>query len=254
MRLHHLIRLIALSAVLTSALASSTDSVSGATIRAPFTEFQFARLAYTADDGGFGRRDRWLTDWPEAEQHLLQGVRRLSRINADAEGREIAIMDAALFDQPWVYAVEVGGWILSDEEAARLREYLLRGGFLMVDDFHGSREWEVFAAGMRKIFPDRSIVDVPLRDSVFHIAFDLDEKLQIPGTAALMRGVTYEYDGVAPHYRGVYDDSGRLMVMINFNMDLGDSWEHADNPQYPLHYTVSGYQYTINYILYAMTH
>jgi hypothetical protein len=246
--------MLALAAVLSAALAADSNSVSRSEPATPFSEFHFLRLAYTAFNGGFGGRERWLTDWPEAEQHLLQGVKRLSRINVDLEGRQLAIMDKELFDQPWVYAVEVGGWELSDEEVARMREYLLRGGFLLVDDFHGTREWEVFSAGMHKIFPDRAIVDVPARDSVFHVAFDLDDKLQIPGTAALSRGVTYEYDGYLPHFRGVYDDSGRLMVMINFDMDMGDSWEHADDPQYPVHFTVSGYQYAINYILYAMTH
>jgi hypothetical protein len=239
-------------AVFTIALAS--DSVTPAAKREPFAEWHFVRLAYTAINGGFGGRDRWLTDWPEAEEHLTQGVHRLSRINTDLDGIQLAIMDQKLFDYPWVYAVEVGGWLLSEPEAARLRDYLLRGGFLLVDDFHGSYEWEGFIQSMRRVFPDRPIVDIPATDAMFHLAFDLDNKLQIPGTAALYRGVTYEKDGYDPHWRGIYDDRGRLMVVIDFNMDLGDAWEHADDPQYPVHYTVSAYKYAINYILYAMTH
>jgi hypothetical protein len=239
---------------LSAAMSSDTSMFTAKPVVTPFSEFQFARLAYTDMNGGFGGRQLWLTDYPEAEQHLMEGVRRLSRIDADPEGRQIAIMDQALFDQPWVYAVEVGGWVLSEEEAARLREYLLRGGFLMVDDFHGSREWEGFVAGMRRVFPDRPIVDIAASSSIFHVAYDLDDHVQIPGMAALSRGVTYERDGVTPHWRGIYDDAGRLMVVINFNMDLGDAWELADMPQYPVHYTVSAYQYTINYILYSMTH
>jgi hypothetical protein len=246
--------LLAMVTVLSAALGSDTGISTAKSEVTPFSEFQFVRLAYTDTVGGFGGRDLWLTDWPEAEQHLLEGVRRLSRINANLEAQRLTIMDAALFDQPWVYAVEVGGWILSNEEAARLREYLLRGGFLMVDDFHGSREWEGFVASMRRVFPDRPIVDIAASSSIFHVAYDLDDHVQIPGMAALSRGVTYERDGVTPHWRGVYDDAGRLMVVINFNMDLGDAWELADIPQYPVHYTVSAYQYTINYILYSMTH
>jgi Domain of unknown function (DUF4159) len=244
-------QLMALFAVLTTAFGSDTNLNANAPT-VPFSEYRFVRLEYTAVNGS--RRQRWLTDAPEAEEHLIEGIHRLSRINVGPEARYMKIMDEQLFDEPWVYAVEVGGWLVSEEEAARLREYLLRGGFLVVDDFHGTREWEVFIASMKRIFPDRPIVDIPVRDSVFHVVFDLDDKLQIPGTAALYRGVTYEYDGYTPHWRGVYDDSGRLMVIINFNMDLGDSWEHADDPEYPVHYTASGYQYAINYVLYAMTH
>jgi hypothetical protein len=254
MYLRSAFRLIVLVAALSSALASDTGVNSGVTTSIPFSEFQFVRLAYTEMNGGFGGRGGWLTDWPEAEQHLMQGVRRLTRVYADAEGQRTTIMDDQLFDHPWLYAVEVGGWFLSDAEVARLREYLLRGGFLMVDDFHGSAEWESFVYSMRRVFPDRPIIDIPIDHSVFHIAFDLDDRVQIPGIGAASRGMTYERDGITPHWRGIYDDSGRLMVVINFNMDLGDAWEHADVPQYALVYTARAYQYAINYILYSMTH
>jgi hypothetical protein len=237
-----------------TALASDSGVTQVRRQAEPFSEYHFVRLAYSDMSGGFGGRERWLTDWPEAEQHLIQGIRRLSRINTNPEGIQMAIMDDKLFDYPWVYAVEVGGWLLSETEAARLRDYLLRGGFLMVDDFHGSYEWEGFVQSMHRVFPDRPIVEIPHADAIFHLAYDLDDHVQIPGTAALSRGVTYEKDGVTPHWRGIYDDRGRLMVVIDFNMDLGDAWEHADNPQYPVHYTVSAYQYAINYVLYAMTH
>ena len=106
-----------------------------------------------------------------------------------------------------------------------MREYLLRGGFFMCDDFHGSDEWEVFAAAMQKVFPDRPIVEIQATDPIFHAVFDLDDRYQIPGAQYLESQRTYEKDGVAPHWRGIYDDQGRLMVAICFNMDLGDSWE-----------------------------
>lgn len=217
------------------------------------TEFQFARLQHrSARDRGY--RQRWLTDWPAAEQHLLRGVNRLTIIRAASESRLVSVMDEDLFDYPLLYAVEPGTWQFSDAEAARLREYLLRGGFLLVDDFHGTAEWHGFVAGLRRVFPDRQIVDIPRSDSVFHTVYDLEELVQIPGISAALRGVTYERDGVTPHWRGIYDDHGRLMVVINFNMDLGDAWEHADVPQYALIYTNRAYQHAINYIVYAMTH
>ncbi|HLS82661.1 MAG TPA: DUF4159 domain-containing protein [Steroidobacter sp.] len=217
-------------------------------------EFHFVRLIYSDNGLSFGGREHWLTDWPDAERHLLGGVRRLTRIDAAEQGHYVSIMDDSLFDYPWLYAVEVGRWILSDEEAARLRDYLLRGGFLVVDDFHGTREWAVFAQGMYKIFPDRAIVDIPPDDPVFHVAYELNEHVQIPGIQSVYSGQNYERDGFTAHWRGVYDDDGRLMVVINFNMDLGDAWEHADFPEYSLLYTTRAYKYAINYILYAMTH
>ncbi len=217
------------------------------------TEFQFARLYHrSVRDRGY--RQRWLTDWPEAEQHLLRGIIRLTRIRAASESRLVSVMDEDLFDYPLLYAVEPGRWWFSDEEAARLREYLLRGGFLLVDDFHGSSEWHGFVTGLRRVFPNRQIVDIPRNHSLFHTVYDLDEVVQIPGILAALSGVTYERDGVTPQWRGIYDDHGHLMVLINFNLDLGDAWEHADVPQYALRYTNLAYQHAINYIVYAMTH
>ncbi len=227
----------------------------GVRVLAPPTgEFRFARLAYSEDGLGFRRRQRWLTDWPEAEQHLLPGVRRLTRIQVAEEGSILSVMDEDLFDHPWLYAVEVGAWALDEREAERLREYLLRGGFLMIDDFHGTSEWASFAESMQRVFPDRPIVDISPDDSLFHVVYDLDQSVQIPGIGAVYSGRTYEDDGDTPHWRGIYDDTGRLMVMIGFNMDLGDAWEHADTPDYPLRFTSLAYQYAINYIVYAMTH
>jgi hypothetical protein len=204
--------------------------------------------------GGWFGRTPATTDWPEAEQFLTGAIRRLTRIDVAPGGIQLGIMDDALFDHPWIYAVEVGAWSLSDEEAARLRDYLLRGGFLMVDDFHGAYEWQSFTAGMSKVFPDRPIVDIPQDDPVFHVVYDIEDHVQIPGIQILRSGRTFEDDGVLPQWRGIYDDEGRLMVVINHNMDLGDAWEHADVPEYALKYSTRAYQYAINYIVYAMTH
>jgi hypothetical protein len=249
---HSALRCVVLAGIVSAAFAADTAAPPPSV--EPYSEFQFVRLEYSDGYGDFTRRGRWTTDWPEAEQHLMGGVKRLTRVDVATEGRHMNIMDPALFDQPWLYAVEVGAWVLSEAEAGRLRDYLLRGGFLMVDDFHGSYEWQGFMESMRRVFPDRAVVDIPVKDSVFHVLYDLDDQVQIPGIGAAMRGVTYEGDGYTPHWRGIYDDAGRLMVVINFNMDLGDAWEHADVPDYALRYTTRAYQYAINYILYAMTH
>jgi hypothetical protein len=229
-------------------------------------EFQIARLIYSTSWDGMGggrsdfggRRPWWAIDYPEAEYHFINGIRRLTRIDTADDSVHLRATDDALFDHPWLFAQQVGRWRLSDEEAARLREYLLRGGFLVADDFHGPFQWAVFHQGMRRIFPDRPIVDLPEGEEVLHVLYDLDERTQIPGHRHLRRGpggeITVVPEGSPPTWRGIYDDKGRLMVVMNFNMDMGDSWEHADDPGYPEPMTALGYRFGINYILYAMTH
>jgi hypothetical protein len=150
--------------------------------------------------------------------------------------------------------VEVGHWDLTDAQAQKLREYLLRGGFFMVDDFHGSREWRVFTASMSRVFPDRPIVDIQSEDAIFHTVYDLNERYQVPGAQFLETGQIFEHDGILPKWGGIYDDKGRLMVAICHNMDLGDSWEHADNPEYPEKFSSLGIRLGVNYVIYSMTH
>ncbi len=226
---------------------------------APDAEFAFSRAYYTSgnpvtDGYGQGRTQTWLTDWPEAESHFIEGLSRLTRVNTSAEGRVVSLLEDDFYDYPWMYAVEVGYWNLSDLEAKRLREYLLRGGFLMVDDFHGTQEWAGFMTSMRKIFPDRQFIEIDPDHEVMHVLFDLNNKVQIHGLQFFYSGRTYEKDGIAPHWRGIMDDAGRLMVAINFNMDIGDAWEHADTPYYPEPMTALAYRFGTNYVIYAMTH
>jgi hypothetical protein len=227
----------------------------------PTAEFHFARLIYQGSPyGRWWGGPSWMTDTPDAEYHFMQGLGRLSRVagapvDRDGEGaRIINLHDDSVFDYPWLYAVEVGSWTLDEIEARKLREYLLRGGFLMVDDFHGTAEWARFVATLRQVFPDRTILEIPDHDEVMHVLYDLDQKIQIPGIYAYMSGQTWEEDGYVPHWRGIYDDNGRLMLVINFNMDLGDAWEHADTPGYPEPMTALAYRFAVNYVIYAMTH
>ncbi len=218
-------------------------------------EFYFARLVYTDPYSGQDLAERpWHIDAPAAERHFLQGIARLSNIDATSKEHFALPAGEDFFDYPWLYSVEPGWWDLTDEEVSRIREYLLRGGFLMVDDFHGTQEWGSFQRGMTKIFPDRPIVDVGPDNPIFHTLYDIHPGIQIPGLQFVYSGRTYERDGVKPEWKGVYDDDGRLMVIINHNMDLGDAWEHADLPEYPEKYTAMAYRMGINYILYSMTH
>ena len=224
----------------------------------PTAEFHFARLVY-ADAAGSrrgrwgGRRGAWTTDYADAEFHLMQGITRLTRVDTalvdfDGNGgRLITLRDDRVFDYPWLYAVEVGQWYLNDIEAARLREYLDRGGFLMVDDFWGEYEWSIFTDSIQRVFPDRSIVEIGEDHELLHVLYDLDQRTQIPGRSG-------QRAGTVPHWRGIFDEDGRLMVAINFNMDMGDAWEHADDPWYPEPMTALAYRFAVNYLIYSMTH
>ena len=214
-------------------------------------EWTFARLAY--DGAGYG--SRWAVDYPGAENHFSQAVERLTRIDVHPQGHVVSPNSDGLFDYPWLYAVEVGSWAFSDSQATRMREYLLRGGFLMVDDFHGEAEWQVFLEGMRMIFPDRPIEDVPADDALYEVPYVIGERLQVPGPGYMGSGLLYErYDGVTPHWRGIRDADGRWMIMISHNIDYGEGWEQADNPAYPEPFTGQAYQVAVNYLIYAMTH
>jgi hypothetical protein len=229
------------------------------------TEWAFARLMYPPVSdfgfryGGYGsdwRRgaSNWTIDYPRSDRHLSMAVRRLTRLHARSVEQPVNLDEGDQYDWPWLYGVEVGHWQLTDAQAAALREFLLRGGFFMCDDFHGTQEWQVFEAGMRKVFPDRPIVEIPNNDAIFHVVYDLDDRYQVPGAQYLYSHRIYEKDGVIPHWRGIYDDKGRVMVAICFDMDLGDSWEWADVPQYPEKFSALGIRIGVNYITYAMTH
>ena len=218
------------------------------------TEFYFVRLAYTGTLEGRWGPQAWTIDSPKAERQFLQGVRRLSNLHVRSMEKYLRATDPELFDYPWLYVVEPGHWVLSQAEADALRQYLLRGGFLMADDFHGSWEWDRFMRGLRLIFPDHPVVEIEDSDEVFHVLFDLNDRFQVPGLQYLYSGSKFEMDGIDPHWRGVYDDKGRLMIVANFNMDLGDAWEWADLPQYPEPWTAMAYRLGLNQIIYAMTH
>jgi Domain of unknown function (DUF4159) len=232
-------------------------------------EWVFARLMYPTTSirldwqsewrRGFDWREgntNWTIDYPRSDRHLSAAVRRLTRINARSVEQPINLDDELndVFNYPWLYAVEVGHWELTDEQIAKFREYLLRGGFFMCDDFHGTNEWEVFQYTMQKVLPGKQIVDIPDGDAIFHTVFDLDERYQVPGAQYLNSGRVYEKDGYQAKWRGIYDDNGRLLVAICHNVDLGDSWENADDPRYPEKFSALGIRIGVNYIIYSMTH
>jgi hypothetical protein len=226
------------------------------------TEWVFARLMYPpmpnygffANPNWTEGSSNWTIDYPRSDRHVSQAIRRLTRIHVRSVEQPVNLDEGDQYDWPWLYGVEVGHWKLTDPQVQALREFLLRGGFFMTDDFHGTDEWAVFVASMSKVFPDRPIVEIPNGDAIFHTVYDLDDRYQVPGAQYLYSGRIYEKDGKVPHWRGIYDDKGRIMVAMCFNMDLGDSWEHADNPQYPERFSALGMRIAVNYAVYAMTH
>ena len=230
------------------------------------TEWAFARLMYPqAYGGGRGFRNRnsdwregnsmWTQDYPRADRHFSQAIRRLTRLHVRSVEQPVNLDDGDdVYNWPWLYAVQTGQWGLTDAQALKLREYLLRGGFFMADDFWGESQWLVFLDSMQRVFPDRPIVDIPERDPILRTVYDLSDRYQVPGARYLQTGVTYKCDGCPARWRGIYDDKGRLLVAMSFNSDLGDSWEWADDPNYDEKFSALGIRIGINYIVYAMTH
>jgi Domain of unknown function (DUF4159) len=229
------------------------------------TEWTRARLRYP-DTVGYPYRSLmmrgggefpgyWSMDYPRSDRHLLAGVRRLTRIDTRSV-EQVVNLDGTddIYNWPITYGVEVGHWLLPGEQAKQLRDYLLRGGFFMCDDFHGTEEWNVFLDSMRRVFPDRPIVEIPAGDPILHTIYDVEERFQVPGAIYFETGRTYENDGYDPKWRAIYDDKGRIMVAICHNMDLGDAWEHSDEARYQEKWASLAYRVAMNYFVYDLTH
>ncbi len=219
-------------------------------------EFTFTRLRY----GSYGRRGgrgSWMTDYPKADEQFIMGLRNWCRssLAISDDPTSVSPEDKELFQYPFIYIVEPGYMDFSEEDAANLREYLLRGGFLMLDDFWGEYEWRNVQAQMAKVFPERSIRPLPLDHPLFHCYFDINEVVQVPQFFNyIYNGITHERDGYTPHYEAITDDDGKVMVFIARNADNGDAWEWIDDPRYPLKYGLAAYRLGMNLIVYAMTH
>jgi Domain of unknown function (DUF4159) len=228
-------------------------------------EWTRARLRYPDITGyglmGGGRflgfAGYWTMDYPRSDRHLLEGVRRLTRIDSRSV-EQVVELDGGddIYNWPMLYGVEVGHWNLPLSQAEQLREFIQRGGFLMVDDFHANQEWAIFMDSLQRVFPNSFVVDIPNDDPIFHTVYDLNDRVQIPGAQYLQSGRTYEKDesGRPEHWRAIYDDKGRIIVAICHNMDMGDAWEHSDNPEYPEKWASLAYRIAMNYFIYDLTH
>ncbi|XZE50377.1 DUF4159 domain-containing protein [Planctomycetaceae bacterium SH248] len=215
--------------------------------------FRFARVKYTC----WGRSDKWLVDFPESDLNLPHRLRELTSMEVHPESVIVELTDENISDFPFLYLIEPGQMALTDEEVEGLRRYLLNGGFLMVDDFWGEDEWYTFYQNIKRVFPDREPQELPLEHEIFHIVYDLAEKPMIPSIGHFMSGRgTERYDANEAHYRGIFDDKGRMMAIICHNTDLGDGWEEEGvDPNYFKEYSERfAYPLGINIVTYAMTH
>jgi hypothetical protein len=197
----------------------------------------------------------WLIDGPAAEQNLSRRLKTATAIQVE-DPIVLTLDDPRLFTYPWIYFVEPGNLRLSEGDARTLREFLLRGGTAMFDDFHGPYEWEHFALEMKKVFPDREIVDVPKEHPVFSCFYKLDGYPQIAGLGSFMAGRSWEKGGFVARLRTIFDDGGRPMLFVNWNTDMGDGWEWSNAEEFPgyIKYTSLAYRMGINEVVYALTH
>ena len=229
------------------------------------TEWAFARLMYPPGPlNGYRYRDLdwhtgvslWTQDFPRADRHFSLAVRRLTRIHVRSVEQPVNLDEGDAYDWPWLYAVQVGEWGLTGVQGQELREYLLRGGLFMADDFHGNAEWAEFESRIRKALPEFPIREIDDDDPIFHTVYDLDQRIQVPGEAHLRAGYKSNNgpSSRGAHWRGIYDDKGRIIVAILYNSDIGDAWEWADDPRYPAKFADLAIRLGVNYIVYAMTH
>ena len=239
--------------------------------------FTFARIEYSSGYGGYGRGrgggrrggrgwggrggGRWATDYPDSDLNFSYRLHQLTSMKVNPDGVVLRLTDPELVNYPFIYIVEPGGLVFTEDEVQALRNYLLNGGFLMVDDFWGEDEWFNFYYEIKRVFPEREPRELPLSHRIFHVPFNLTEKPQIPSIMHALQGrpygITWERDDARqPHYKALYDDKGRMMAIICHNTDLGDGWEREGENEWYFHEfsEKKAYPLGINIVFYAMTH
>lgn len=218
-------------------------------------EFAFVRLQYNSRSGGGYRFDAWATDYPAADENFLRGVSRLTNIRVKSDPIVLTLDDDRVFNYPFLYALEMGrggGVVFNEREMATLREYLLRGGFLFIDDFWGSYQWDAFYATFSQLFPNKELVELKRDHEIFRVFYDVDGPQMIPAMNNPQNIPEQDVD-YASNW-ALMDDDGRIMVLVNWNSDIGDGWEHTYWPAYPTKYANMAYQLGINYLMYSLTH
>jgi hypothetical protein len=226
--------------------------------------FQFCRIVFRNASNGDG--GGWSVDWPRADENLSIRLSELTRLPVSMDETDlpkhllVRLTDPELFHCPFVMMTEPGGAFLDDQEAAGLRNYLLRGGFLWADDFWGEYAWQFWESQLRKALPAATypIVDLPLEHPLFHEMLSVARIPQIPSIGQWeSRRVTSERgpDSATPHVRAINDERGRIMVLMTHNTDFGDAYEReSEDHEYFEKFSVPGYAFGVNVLMYVMTH
>lgn len=227
--------------------------------------FTFVRVEYDSYGGRGGGGGCW-TDYPDSDLNFSLRLQQLTSLKVNPEPLVMRLTDPRLPDYPFLYMIEPGGLVFRNEEVTALREYCLRGGFLMVDDFWGDAQYENLRSELQRVFPDRKPIELDASHEIFHCVYDLKEPPQVPAINAARRMADgrigsweWSYDGSdtsTPHYRAIMDVEDRIMVLICHNTDLGDGWEReGENQWYFDEFSVKkAYPMGINIVTYAMTH
>jgi hypothetical protein len=235
-------------------------------------EFVFARIQYDSI-GGWGEAyynydgrtwARWETDYPQGDENFARRLAQLSSVVPDARGVARRITDPDVFTFPFLYMCDPGYMKMTDEEKRRLREYLLNGGFLWVDDFWGEAEWWNFESVMTDVFPESGWRDIPRGHPILHSVFDLPGAPQIPAQDFAVRGWKTDPGWIhrqpatqltPVNFRGYFDDRGRLMAVATHNTDVGDGFEREAYGQWYFEkYSTQAYMIGVNIVVYAMSH
>jgi hypothetical protein len=228
--------------------------------------FTFVRIRYDSWGGrGWGRGGGgWRTDFPDSDYNFSYRLQQLTSLKVNPDPIILRLTDDELFDYPFIYMIEPGSLVFSEDEVVALRKYLLNGGFLMVDDFWGDDQWQNFYEQIKRVFPDREPVELDLDHEIFRCVYRLKEKPQVPSINSAFygrdSGVTWEpYHGgdcQTVHFKGIFDDKGRMMAIICHNTDLGDGWEREGEDEWYFHEFAENKSYPmgINIVTYAMTH
>ncbi len=232
-------------------------------IRPEFEEdvFTFVRVQYDAY-GPFGWWDRWDNDYPDGDLNFSFRLQQLTSLRVDPDGKVLRLTDPELFDYPFIYMAGVQRMTLGRAERDALREYLLNGGFVMMDDFWAQEGWANVLGEMRSVFPDREPEELSLDHKIFHTVYDLKELPQVVDIRTWREGYAFEYrhgglpGDEAPHFWAYFDDQARMVALLCHNNDIGDGWEReGENKEYFRQFSEQkSYPMGINIVIYAMLH
>ena len=214
-------------------------------------EFTFTRGVYS---NPWRWNSSWAIDFPKADRQFVAAVDTLVDMDVSEEENPVRLDDPGLRRFPFLYILEIEGMSLTPAEVTGLRDYLLAGGFLVVDDFWGEYAFADLQREMRRVLPEYSIAEIPRDHPIFNTVYRIEEIIQVPAIGRYYGGVTTECYGCDVFTRGIFDNDGRLMVVINGNTDLGDAWEWFERPEYPLQFSSFAVQLGVNLVVYAMSH